>query len=34
MTNLRTTALVIGATGGIGRPVVDEVIRQGFVGTN
>ena len=31
MTNLRMTVLVVGATGSIGRLVVDEVIRQGHV---
>jgi uncharacterized protein YbjT (DUF2867 family) len=34
MTNLRMTVLLTGATGSIGRLVVDEVIRQGHaVGT-
>lgn len=32
MTNARTTMLVVGATGSIGRLVVDEAIRQGHVG--
>jgi len=34
MSDLRMTVLVVGATGSIGRLVVDEVIRQGFVGAN